>query len=316
MYWTTFFEKLKFFFQCELPILLATVLSKVECTVQGEKLNMNSLFIGIREKSRENVLQIRASALAFSMLLSMFPALLFIFSVIAYLPIPNFQVELLVLIKQIVPASSANIVKNTLIDIIEHKNGEILSIGFITSMYFASNGVLAVIRSFNQSMQCKEHRNFLQLRLLAFLIMLAASFFMFLAINIILISEIAIEMLYSTYNIINDLDYYLLKILTWLLLFLLIACSIAICYTFAPAKKLKLNFFSLGVWVATVLIVLSIVVVSYYFSTFVNMNKIYGSIGGFVVFIILLSYSTLMFLFGFEINTVLDTAISSKLKAK
>ncbi len=73
----------------------------------------------------------RASAIAFSFFIAFFPFVIFLFTLIPYIPINNFQNELFLLIQQVVPESTFSTIEDTLIIILKQPRGDLLSFGFL-----------------------------------------------------------------------------------------------------------------------------------------------------------------------------------------
>ncbi|NNF01750.1 MAG: hypothetical protein HKN22_03625, partial [Bacteroidia bacterium] len=88
-------------------------------------------------------IQTRAKSLAFSFFLALFPFIIFIFTLIAYIPVPGFQDELLAMIFQLLPSGTVESVDQTIADIITRQRGGLLSFGFLFALYFSTNGVYA-----------------------------------------------------------------------------------------------------------------------------------------------------------------------------
>ena len=96
-------------------------------------------------------LNMRASSLAFNFFLAIFPAIIFLFTLIPYIPIENFQDYLFNLLQNLLPESAFEMVEETIVDIIKKPRSGLLSIGFFSALYFASNGFNSMINSFNET---------------------------------------------------------------------------------------------------------------------------------------------------------------------
>ena len=91
----------------------------------------------------------RASAIAFSFFIAFFPFIIFLFTLIPYIPIENFQKELLILIQDVVPERTYPAIESTVEDIITQPRGDLLSIGFFTALIFSTNGLAAMMSAFD-----------------------------------------------------------------------------------------------------------------------------------------------------------------------
>ena len=97
---------------------------------------------------RKGVLVTRASSIAFNLLMALLPASIFVFTLIPFIPIPNFQHELIKLFENILPTSAFKFLEQTIIDVVTHKSGGLLLIMFIATIIFSTNGIHAVIHAF------------------------------------------------------------------------------------------------------------------------------------------------------------------------
>jgi membrane protein len=112
----------------------------------------------------------RASSLAFNFFLALFPAVIFLFTLISYVPVNDFQDQLLGIIRNIMPDNAYQAARSTIEDIVKHKRGGLLSFGFILALYFSTNGINALIESFNQTYHSIETRSFLKQRVIALIL--------------------------------------------------------------------------------------------------------------------------------------------------
>ena len=123
-------------------------------------------FKGIQKSS----IIIRANSLSYIFLMSIFPAILFFFTLIAYIPIDNLHTTIMETLKQAFPENAYLTVKNTIEDILKHQNSGLLSIGFLLTMYFANNGMIGLIKAFNQTSHTIESRSSFKLHLTSILL--------------------------------------------------------------------------------------------------------------------------------------------------
>ena len=102
------------------------------------------------------------SQLAFFFLLSLFPLLIFIMTLLPYL---NFnQAEVFLLIRDYAPESVAMLIEDTLNEILKNRNGGLLSIGALATVWSASKGMNALTKALNRSYFTEESRSFIMAR--------------------------------------------------------------------------------------------------------------------------------------------------------
>jgi len=244
----------------------------------------------------------RASSIAFKMFLAVFPAIIFLFTLIPYIPIDNFQDQLLELFKSFMPHEAYLTVRDTIIDIAIHKRGGLLSMGFVFALYFATNGINAIITAFNETSLALETRTWIQKRIISIFLVAILTILVTVAIAIITSSGFFFDYLVKEGILRINVTYYLLIAAKWFIVIALSYFAISFIYYLAPAKKTDWRFFSLGSSIATVLTI----IVSLGFSIFVNnfgqYNKLYGSIGTLIVVLIWIYLNAFILLIGFEVN--------------
>src|SRR5476651_1156068 len=122
-----------------------------------------------KEVSQESLVN-RATSLAYSFLLAFFPGIIFLFTMIPYIPIHKFQKTLLDLIALILPKNAYDAFQSTILDIVKNQHGGLLSFGFLSAMFFATNGVHKLMRAFNKSSLLMETRSWFKRRWIAFVL--------------------------------------------------------------------------------------------------------------------------------------------------
>ena len=114
-----------------------------------------------------NSLTTRASSLAFRFFLALFPTFIFLLSIIPFIPIDNFHAQLMLLIEQVLPSSAYELAISTIDDLVNHKNSELFSFGFLFAIYLASDGVNSMIIAFNNSYHTIKGASFIRQRLIS-----------------------------------------------------------------------------------------------------------------------------------------------------
>jgi len=250
----------------------------------------------------------RASSIAFNIFLALFPAVIFFFTLIPYIPVEGFQTELLNLFKELLPDNAYKSVIGTLTDIVTIRRGGLLSIGVITALYFSTNGISALIGAFNATYLTFETRSFIAQKLISLVLVLILFILLTIAIVLLIFSQIAIQYLIKADLLELNYTYYLLKAGNWIVIVALFFFAISFLYYFAPAKKTKWRFISAGSTVATLLSILICSGFSFYVNNFGSYNKLYGSIGTLIVLLLWIYFNAIILLIGFELNTSISNA--------
>ncbi|MDF3076529.1 MAG: YihY/virulence factor BrkB family protein [Sphingobacteriaceae bacterium] len=258
-----------------------------------------------KEISKES-LTTKASALAYNFMLAIFPGLIFLLTLIPYIHIGNFQGTLEALIALILPENAYLAVETTLKEIINKQNGSLLSFGFITAVFFATNGVSRLMEAFNKSSLNVETRGWFKLRVVALVLTVVIVFALLLGIGIITLGEYLFSVIQTELHFENPLWLYLVDMGRWLILIAIYFITLSILYRYGPAHTKKWRLFSAGAWLATILAVFTFWGFSFYINNFSSYNKIYGSIGTLIVIMIWLYLNSLIILIGFELNASID----------
>jgi membrane protein len=255
-------------------------------------------FVGVSQ----GAISMRASAIAFNFFLAMFPAIIFFFTLIPYLPIENYQEKLILFIGSMVPEASFAMIESTIRDIITNKRGSLLSFGILAALFFSTNGFVAMISAFNETINSFEKRSWYAVRIIS--IVLVFTIFVFVSIAIVLIttSERVLDYLVLKEFLHYGFTYYLLIAGKWITTISFFYFSIAIVYYLAPAKRSEFRFFSPGATLATILSILLVVGFSYYINNFSQYNTLYGSIGTLIIVLMWIQLNSLIVLIGFELN--------------
>lgn len=254
----------------------------------------------------------RASAVAFSFFIAFFPGIIFLFTLIPYIPIENFQNELLLLIEQIAPGSTYETIEDTVTDIITRPRSGLLSAGFFLALIFSTNGLASMMSAFDATVHSIYRRTWVSQRL-------AATGLLFI---LLVLLTIAIALLTGGQKLIDYLDYkdilqgrfivYLFTVGKWIITISLFFFAYAFLYYMAPAKKTKWRFISAGGTLATILSILTLAGFTYYINNFSQYNKLYGSIGTLLIILFLMYLMSLILLVGFELNASIYQAHAEK----
>lgn len=249
----------------------------------------------------------KASSLAYNFMLAIFPAIIFLFTLIPFIPKSiGFQDQLMSLIAMVLPSTAFEAFETTLVDIVKNQNGKLLSIGFISALFFATNGVHNLMKAFNKSSLIIETRTWLKQRLIATVLTFIISFSIIICISAMAIGQILLNYITNEINLKDNFTYYLIQMSRWAILGFLYFVTISILYRYGPAHVKKWKLFSAGSWLATILAFLTFWGFSFYINHFGSYNKVYGSIGTLIVIMIWLYLNSLILLIGFELNASVD----------
>lgn len=249
-------------------------------------------------------LMTRASAITFNLILAFFPFTIFLLTTLPYFNIENAIDLLEQSMDGLVPKNVESVIFGLIDDTVKPRGG-LLSIGFILAMFFASNGMIALMNAFDlTSITRINSRPPLRKRMIAiFLTMLMVTALIVSVTSIVLsgqILELAKEYIHIDY-----ITEGLILGFRWIPVILLIFLIISIIYRFGPSFDLKIPFFSIGGVTATLGCIVVSLLISYLVNNFTNYNRIYGSIGTIIALMIWLQYNIVVILMGYELNVAI-----------
>jgi membrane protein len=240
-----------------------------------------------------------SAQLAYFFLLSLFPLLIVVFTLIPYIPIPH--PDMLGMIKGFAPADTMKLIEKNVNDVISHRNGGLLSFGIIGTIWSASNGINAIVRAFNKAYNVKESRSFIVSRGMAILLTFGMIFVFILAIIIPIFGKEIGVFLFSQLGYTSQF-LKLWNMLSWLVSAIILFLIFTVLYWIAPNVKLRCKSAFPGAAFATVGWIISSLGLSVYVGKISNYSLTYGSIGTIIVLMIWLYISAFIIILGGEIN--------------
>jgi membrane protein len=275
-----------------------------------EGATLNNVFSFVVKGFSKGSLVTRASSIAFNLLMALLPASIFLFTLIPFIPLPNFQHELIRLFESIIPADAYSFLESTIVDVITRKSGGLLVFMFIATIIFSTNGIHAIIHAFVVSAHTFQTRTWLAQRRISIVLLLIIVLMIATAGFLLIFGKIAINRLVELRIVEKSLVFYLIMTLKWIVIVLLLFLAISFLYWLAPAKKSDFRFISPGSILATGLFILTSLGFSAYVNNFGQYNKLYGSIGTLMVILAWLYFNSIALLIGFELNVSIKAAIA------
>lgn len=257
---------------------------------------------------KEGLLDTKASSMAFRFFMALFPTLIFLLTLLPYIPIPNFKTELLKLLEDLLPESGYLFLEETVIKLVSDTDGGLLSFGFLFAIFLATNGIDSMLLAFEDSINTTHNRNFFHKKLLSVEILFILTILIIIAIAAILFSVYLVNFVLEKGSIASIL----LIVGKWIIMAALGFFAISFIYYIGGNRKLKWRFFSAGSTLATLMVLLVSFGFGYYVDNFANYDKIYGSIGTIIVIMLWIYFNSYVLLVGFELNASIQQAGSAK----
>ena len=248
----------------------------------------------------------RASAISFNLIMALPAGFLFLFSIIPYFPSSlKVKKQILSVFKDISPNSSTyKFILDIINDLLSQHVG-VFSFGFLLLLFYASNAMTGIIRSFDKSiMQNKPF--FLHQRMRAIRLTIMLFLLVFASLLVLIGQDQLTTLLREIFNIKRKTIIPYWNSVRWGVIILLLFFGNAFIYKYAPLIKEKWSLMSPGALLSTLLMLLTTLGFSYWVNHFSSYNKIYGSIGTVLVVMTLVYINALILLIGFELNVSIE----------
>ncbi|MBM7662629.1 membrane protein [Bacillus mesophilus] len=251
-----------------------------------------------------------SAELAYFFLLSLFPFMIFLITLIGYLPID--QETVISFLRQYAPGEAMNLIENNISGIIQNHNSGLLSFGIIATIWSASNGLNAVIRAFNRAYDVKETRSFIVARLMSILLTIAMIIVIVIALLLPVFGKQIGLFIFSAMGL-SETFLVIWNAARWIISFFVLFLVFSCLYYFAPNKHLHWKEVFSGAFIATLGWIIVSSAFSYYVGSFGNYSATYGSLGGIIVLMIWFYLTGMIILIGGEINAIINSKREKKL---
>lgn len=252
----------------------------------------------------------RAAAAAYSFFLAIFPAILFFFTIIPYLPIENGYESVMEMMRSFIPENAFATIESTVQDIIGRRRGGLLSVGAFLALYFSTNGISRIIVAFNQTYHYREKRPVWKVRITALFLVILMSVIIIVAVLLIVYGTEGMRYLKAQEIIKGGFSYYLIQSVRWIVILAMVFFIISFIYYMAPGKGQRFRLISAGSSLATLLSIITSLGFDVYVQNFSRYNALYGSIGTLMLIMLWIYFNAIILLIGFELNASIQSARS------
>lgn len=244
----------------------------------------------------------RAAAVSYNFIMAIPPMCLFLFTLIPHLPLiqtRKLEAQLSDLIRDIIPAKEHNSNLISFVNgLLEHQQVGLLSTTVVLLLFFGSNGMMGLMRSFNKNYIGSKKRSGLKKRWIAIRLTLLIMSLLLATLILLIMQGVVLKWM----GITNSTVKAAISVVRWLLIVALIFYSIAFIYKYAPDINKKWRLLSPGSLLATSLSILGTIGFSVFVNNFGRYNTLYGSIGTVIVLMSMIYINSLILLVGYELN--------------
>ena len=256
-----------------------------------------------REVRADNCLNL-AAQLAFYFFLALFPALLFLVALISFLPVNGLLDGITSMLARIAPGDVIEIVQDQILKIAHDKNGSLLTLGMLGTIWSMSSGLDAIISTLNEAYDIEEGRPWWQVKATAIGLTLSLAAFIVISMALLIVGPTLIA---AWFNL-GPAFTMVWNVARWPIVFALTAFGIAIIYYYAPDTEQEWIWITPGSVLATFLWIATSVGFKFYVTNFSSYNATYGAIGGVIVLMLWFYVSSLAVLIGAELNAEIEHA--------
>lgn len=244
----------------------------------------------------------RAAAVAFNVFLALFPMILFLFTLIPYLPLQGVTTNLLEALQEILPPGTYESVANTIKEIMSIEHGGLMSIGLLLAFYFSTSAVSSFFRGFNMGDKEFGQVSFIKEQLYSILVMIMFVALLLLSIVLMTMGQRLLSVFFVKIHFYNDFVIFLINLLRWLIAIFALIVAMSLLYHFGDPRSKKFKLFTPGTLLFTGLFIVGTLLFNFYISNISTYNVLYGSIGGLIIFVMWIYFNCILILVGYELN--------------
>lgn len=249
----------------------------------------------------------RAASISYRILMAFIPTVIFILTIIPFLPIDNLEFIVLSYLDGVMPDMTYLLIESTIEDLVTKKHTTLLSVGFVLGIYYAANSFNAYILEFNSSPIILKKYGYFTGMLISLILVIFFAVFMFIAVFILLAGSKILSGLFINNLISIDLKT-LFNILRYVVAYLLFVISISVLYFAGDPHKGRFRIFTPGSITASLLVIITSAIFAWFVNNFGDYNRLYGSLGSFFVALLWLYFNNIIILLGFELNASIKRA--------
>ncbi|MFJ3481981.1 YihY/virulence factor BrkB family protein [Pseudomonas sp. NPDC090202] len=268
------------------------------------QLRLTTVLVKTVKEFLDDEMSTYASALAYQMLFSLFPFLLFLIALIGFLHLPDFFSWLRLQSELVLPPQALDQV-NPVIDQLQQSKGGLLSVGIVIALWTASAGVRLLMSAMNAAYDVVEGRPVWKRIPLSILYTIGIAGMMLATAGLMVTGPQVMSWLAAQIGM-EDFIVTLWTIVRWPAIILLMMVAVAIMYYVMPDVKQTFRFITPGSVLAVVVWIIASLGFAYYVKTFADYNAMYGSIGAIIVLLLYFYISSAVLLLGAEMNAVIE----------
>lgn len=263
--------------------------------------NKINLVIHLVAKIKNDDVFALASQLAYYLVLSFFPFMLFLMTLVGFSDLSS--TDILEGLSVVLPKTILELTQSTIKEVSDNQYTGLLGLSILLMIWTAASAFKAIIKSVNKAYDFKEDRSFIKISIISMLGILALALIIILALTMLVFGNVIGNYIKSTnqfYNIIL-ISW---NIFRYAFIFIIMIFIFASIYRLAPAKKIKWREVIPGSIFSTIGWIFVSFGFSFYIDNFNNYSRFYGSLGAVFILMTWLFLISMIIILGVEINFV------------
>ena len=298
-------------------VVAATQHRMTEATTTPTERQTKSTFLGgfslkelgtrVWQEVRDDNCAGQAAQLAYYLIFAVFPFLLFLTTLLGYIPVPNLMDRIMEYLAKLLPGEAVTLLQDNIRQLVTEQKGGLLSFGILAALWTASSAVTAITDALNRAYDVQEGRPFWKVRGIALLLTIGLSVFIMVSMVLLIFGPqlggwiAALVGLGTAFEIAWN-------ILRWPVIVVLLSIAMACLYYFAPDVEQRWKWITPGAVFAVLVTIAVSLGFSFYVNNFGAYNKTYGSIGAVIMFLTWLYLTGFVIVVGGEINAEVEHA--------
>jgi membrane protein len=265
-----------------------------------------------REMNEDGILG-HSAELAYYFLLALFPMLIFLTSLVGFLP--GLQEAIFTALAKFVPGEAMRLVSETLSDVTRHRSGGLISFGILGALWAASGGVAAVMGALNVAYDARDDRPIWKVRLIAVGLTILLALLVVVGTSLVMFGDRFAAWLASQLGL-GTAFAVIWGVIHYLVGFALLFLGLELIYYFGPNVEQDWKWVSPGAVFAVANMVVASLLFSLYLRFAPDYSATYGSLGAVIVLMLWLYLMGAVILIGGEINAEIAQAADHPLVQK
>lgn len=250
----------------------------------------------------------RAAAVAFYVFLALFPTILFLFTLMPYLPLQGLTQNVLEALQSFLPPGTYESAASTINQIMSIEHGGLMSIGLLLAFYFSTSAISSFFRGFNMGDKEFGQVSFIKIQVYSILVMIMFVLLLLLSIALITVGQRILPIFFTKIHFYNSFIVLLINILRWIIVIFALMIAMSLLYYFGNPRAKKFKLFTPGSFLFTGMFIVGTILFNFYISNISTYNLLYGSIGGLIIFVIWIYFNCILILIGYELNKSITKA--------